>query len=309
MNNTRPGTQGIAGIDWLFAIVGGMLGLLIGGFVALILMSYKGIASFIQYGIKGKDVNQEVETLASPSREKDVSGSKSRPQEEKDLDKVFSLNQEKQYSNAFSRRIPLKGAYATIWFYPHQKIARRSITLTSQVLKKRFGRRLNLPEMAVEIPKGITELVNQTTQEAEAMIEINKVRVIKPPKERAASPPVITAPVTVPKVIESTKPSEPSLKAPRPRRKQVTYQGSLIKYGQETRGEGPESYRCFCLHIYDEELGSTHQVWGTDLERAIKEAGVGSGDRIEVAQVGTIPTASGSNKKVFAIQKLMQQTA
>ena len=308
--NTRPGSYGgIAGIDLLVAIVAGLIGAVVGAilmcFWQIILSVLKLLTRALKYALSFR--LHRVDTKAETSSNDQVTPIQSE-NPKKDLPAVFAEKNEKQLMDSFLRRIDLKGAYATIWFYPHQGIARRSVTITSKPLLKQFGKKINLSEMKVVLPHGISDVEKTTKEEVIGLLDTKKQTATKIPKENAVLP-TGNAESNPDNVVEESKQPEAPASTHRPRRKEVAYRGSLIKHGLESRGEGDDAYKCYCLHIYDEGLGSTHQIWGTDIERAIKDARAKDGDRIEVAQVGTTPTASGNKKKVFSIQKLAQQRA
>lgn len=91
-----------------------------------------------------------------------------------------------------------------------------------------------------------------------------------------------------------------------------TYRGTYIASGLEERSladpkKGNRTIKHFCVRIYDEDLDSEQLHWGNDLERAVAEANIQAGDRIELGVQG-MTTVMVKNKperkKVWALRKL-----
>lgn len=96
--------------------------------------------------------------------------------------------------------------------------------------------------------------------------------------------------------------------------------GRLLAFGEHQRGR-KRTYTQFAIDVAVERLGgATHRIWGTDLERALDEAQVTVGDRIEVIGKGYVPITiqrrttddkgavvtkpKATKKKVYVIRKL-----
>lgn len=304
MSYNRNTGSGVAGVEWLVALVFGLVGAAIGAVVMAGYLVIKTLGKVIWGGVSSAVKPVMAESRAQPVAAKPSSEIERPLERTEEVVPMASISE--QYVDSFLRRVDLKGAYAAIWFYPNTGKARRSITMTSAALIKKFGRKVILDDLDVEIPQGVADVVQQTTLEAKEMIATKK----KSPTTIPSETPVLStgnSPSVTDNELKEVSPVSCAVAVPRPRKKEVAYRGLLVKHGIEARGEGGDAYKCYCLHLFDEGLGSTHQIWGTDIERAIKDAGVRDGDRIEVAQVGTTPTAGGNKKKVFSIQKLMTQ--
>lgn len=96
-------------------------------------------------------------------------------------------------------------------------------------------------------------------------------------------------------------------KAVAPKVVEATYRGRLVRSGVETNTTVSKPYESFCVTYEDEQLGANQQLWGADLNRALRESGAQPGDQIEILSVGsTDVTIAGQSKRkrVWAINKL-----
>lgn len=301
-------SRGIAGIDFVAVLIGAVLGGLVVMAIGIVMAIFKGIvraAVWVATKLKRKS---EENVLATESTVIPAVKEASACSTDVDLTELYSPAFEKRHLDAFSRRVEVKNGYATIWFYPHQGIARRTLTVTNAALAKKIGKRLSLGELeTTNSSTGIDAVIQQTMGEINNVLATEKPKAREIPKQNAVLSGGNTP--SVPDNVGNSNLQVPAVTRRKPRQKQVAYRGNIVRHGLERVGEGERAYECYCLHIDDANLGSVHRVVGTDLERAIKEAGAKDGDFVEVAQVGEIPTAGGRTKNVFAIQKLAYASA
>lgn len=102
--------------------------------------------------------------------------------------------------------------------------------------------------------------------------------------------------------------SPPKRKPSRPRHGAMAYQGALVGSGVQTRTVGSRTYESYCVTFDDEALGTEHQLWGADLERALKESGALVGDRVRIELVGETPTmvkGKSVTKKIWQVSKVV----
>lgn len=307
----RQQNGGIAGLDLVAAIIGAVIG---GAIVAVVWVVMSILKSFVKFAVwsfakfrgnpvQRNSVEDAVESVVPQSAPLTATTST-----DADLAQLYSKAFERRFLDSFNRRVEGKGGYATIWFYPHQGVARRTVTVTGAALAKKLGKRHSLPEIAAEdSPDSIESVIQQTKAELDLVLSVEKRKGAD--ISRQSSVLSDSNPPPVPDNVGGNNLQVPAVTRRKPRQKQVAYRGNIVRHGLEQVGEGDNAYKCYCLHIDDASLGSVHRVIGTDLERAISEAGVKDGDFVEVAQVGEIPTAGGRKKNVFAIQKLARAFA
>lgn len=109
--------------------------------------------------------------------------------------------------------------------------------------------------------------------------------------------------------------SPPAAPKPAPKRTggpvavKVKYRGRIISFGKEARRMDDETTKQhYCVRLFDDDLKAEVAHWGNDLRRAVSEAGVGIGDRVEMGVVGNVPVNIGNNgtsrKILWAMAKL-----
>ena len=315
--NNYPRTEGMARVDFVLGIAFGAIGVCIGIVCALVVHFGKSLGFLIKKGEGGKseEALNSNDSAATPMLDEKLTGSVSR-----DLGHLYSKGQVSKYLDSTVQTINVRGASIRMWFYPNQGIVKRTVRMTSKATEQRIGaKRLQLADLEVAFPKGVAAAVDQTKAEVSEILKVTPEEgrktskaVPKPPPtvERGPvilppTPPLEPEPESVQTFSEPESSSPPSKSEERaPRVKEAVFRGELLSYGYSQCGEGEEKYRVYCLDLHEESVGSKHQVRGMDLERAIKDAKVKIGDRIEVAQVGSVKTAKKRSMNLFSIQKL-----
>lgn len=88
----------------------------------------------------------------------------------------------------------------------------------------------------------------------------------------------------------------------------VVYQGKLVRFGIEPRTlAGGKRIDQFFIDISMNDLGDgVHRLWGTDLERALRDSGAKPGNSIKVVHVGNVklPAPSVGHKNIYEITML-----
>ena len=308
-------SEGLPDVDFMLRVFFDFIGLCIGMVWSVFVYLIKGFWFLITNGMEGKseEALQCNDSAATPKLEEKPSANVSR-----DLGDLYSKGQESKYLDSTVQTISVRGASIRMWFYPNQGIVKRTVRMTSKATEQRVGaKRLQLADLEVTFPRGLAAAVDQTKAEVN---EILKVLPGEGEKTRKSVPKPLPAVKQEPAILPQTPPtasdpvstfSEPECSSPpsksearEPRVKEAVFRGELLSYGYSSCGDGPEKYRVYCLDLLEESVGSKHQVRGMDLERAIKDAKVKVGDRIEVAQVGSVKTAKKRNMNLFSIQKL-----
>lgn len=82
--------------------------------------------------------------------------------------------------------------------------------------------------------------------------------------------------------------------------------GKLLKFGSEKRTNAGKEFEHYFVDVQDDS-GTTHRRWGVDLERAVTAVGAVIGDRLTVADCGTVSFALPNNdiayKRLYEITK------
>lgn len=241
--NARPG---IAGLDFIAVIIGSVIGATIGAAAVLVIQIVRiaasgaakiGMSAFSKAKSPTEKRSAENVTLNSVEVIDKI---------KPDLQKhkaVFAPELEKQYLDSFCRQVKVKGGHVNVWFYPNQGIARRSLVITQAGLIKKLGRRIALPDVKVELPHGVPEVLEKTSEDASAIVSTTtKVSVTKIQSEKAVLPDSNSVVVA-----DNERKEEPPLPTivstpARPRKKEAVYQGVLMKYGVELRDDGKDPY-------------------------------------------------------------------
>ncbi len=175
----------------------------------------------------------------------------------------------------FRKHIDIGNAAIDVWFHPDEGLAKRVVRIRDKALAEKFGEKLNLEEIEVVNFDEVDGIVEQTVREVKEKFSIGDTAkaVTTPPRER---------------------------KSTRTKAKAATsYTGEIIRFGMETR-EGKEGkYDTFALHLFDDQAGAPHELCGTDLQRAIKEAGVQPGDTVKVESLGRTQVPLGNGRTGF----------
>lgn len=232
-----------------------------------------------------------------------------------------------RFNDSFHRRHSVGKTVVDIWFYPKLGVALRSARIGNARIAKKIGTRIKLEEIKIG-DKSVADVEQLTIAEVENILEraskpkespVIASKKDVPPTGKPLSVPDNVRHETAPTSVQAPALSEPAVQAPLeqmpskprpPRKAEATYRGVLEKFGVESREDRNNGghYNCFCLHLFDWSLGTSHDLVGTDLERAIREANAAIGDSIEVSLVGDIKTPIGGGKvrrkKVWSIIKI-----
>jgi hypothetical protein len=312
--------------DFIISVVATAIGGLFGAFVSLTIWVITSCFRLIAFGVgklfpvaSDQQLPQPVEAhvLSTSVSEEDAS---SAAVAVAPADTLWS----QRHNNVTRKRVELGKVNVDIWFYPNLGIARRTMRISNVKMAKMFGSRIKLTDMPLTASNAL-EVELQTIQEAEALIaEASKTkgtREIRPVK------PVLSASATVSNpdnkqqelpVTETPKLPEPetvpkeAAEVRRPHNREVTYRGVLKKQGVESREDRKNggTYSCYCIHLDDFALGTVHDIVGTDLERALKEANATIGDAIEVSLAGETKTPVKGKirtKKIWSVIKINQK--
>lgn len=234
------------------------------------------------------------------------------------------------------RRIELNSKAAVVFrFYPNKGEVSGKLSVTSRTLQKALGKDLRINAMPctslVEASQLMTAKANAILQSVSpSAVKQKKVaspvepmegppdyldvpmsaylddmaahadkedRMLEPPPMGESTPPASTAPATVPK------------RSRGPVKVQVKYRGRIVSFGKENRQMDDNTVKKhYCVRIIDDDLKSEVAHWGNDLQRAVSEAGVAIGDRVEMGVVGNVPIAlaggATGRKTMWAMEKL-----
>lgn len=231
------------------------------------------------------------------------------------------------------KRIDLKGAFVSVRFYSATGNAKAKLTVSTKVLQKRLGCMVQLQERKTA---SLVEATALYREEAQALLD----GAAPPPKvvaaatspEAVAEQPVIANmemaefatepfpydqsypdsgfyPEPMQEMVAETvaeAPVKPFKKKRTPRLK-VAYRGVFLEAGSVQRNKGKRSFNHFRVLLHDDKLGADIPLWGVDLERAIEEAGVSPGDRIEAGIVGDTEVlihGSAKEKVIWSVTKI-----
>jgi len=216
------------------------------------------------------------------------------------------------------KRIDLKGAFVSVRYYSATNTAKAKLTVSSRSLQKRLGPTVQLQEQPAA---SLVEASEKYREEAQALLDgaapkpkvVTKVGNIKPvaaDEQTVVGEAVPTSFVSEPYPFDIPFPDsypyadsypeppsesfdepvqeakEPRIKRKRPPRSKVTYRGVFVEAGTAERSKGNRTFSQFRVLLHDDTLHAEIPLWGTDLERAVAEAGVLPGDRIEAGIVG-----------------------
>ena len=314
-NRVSPREEGIAGVDWVAVLIGGTIGVLIGGIFGLIGLLFKGVLMmFNSATTKDQELEEEKGSSADTTKVAEVTF---KPKADRDLGALFSPAYDKQWDDSIIRTVDVASGKVRMVFYPHLGVVKRTLIIKSKAAEKRLGcKRMVLADLAVSSTKGLEAAVEQTkidVRKITAVAKPDSANLHRPAKAASIKDQPVSETVQQPKAAAEGNPQDPvsGKEEPPPKKidrapeyKEVAYRGELLFHGFDWRGEDEKRYKSYCLDIHDENVGSKHRVWGADLERAVKDAGVAIGDRIEVAQTGKITTANKRKMNIFAIQQL-----
>lgn len=190
-------------------------------------------------------------------------------------------------SSTMQEKVLDDGAILRIFFYPKAGVARRRLI--------QGGERIQMEDLSYsDKAKVIEQTLVELKQANKAVLGTGNT-----------APVVQNSPMPAEKNMSKQKPDIPI--EMQPPKKEVSYRGMLAKCGVERREDVSLPYDCYCIHLADQLLGVVNKLWGTDLQRAVQQAGVEPGDTIEVSVVGETPVFSGGKaktKKVWSIVKL-----
>ncbi len=186
-------------------------------------------------------------------------------------------------------------ARVDFWFYDDHVL--RVIKFHTKSLERKHGARfLRLPQLTME-GTSQEDIITKTMQEAVAIVMENE------------------SPNSQSKVVLTTQTKEPVVKEEAKLGKvlpeklpeaQASWSGFLQKHGHETttyRGQPTERYGILIKDV--EQSGVPVQIYGADLERALRESGAACGDLIKVSLIGDTEVGKNKNrKKIYSIQKL-----
>lgn len=131
-----------------------------------------------------------------------------------------------------------------------------------------------------------------------------------------AVPEIAPAPVPTPEKVEEKVASEPATPAPvvtKPKTFKEVWKGRLVTHGfgsralsgEEDDGEkGGKIVTQYRVVVLDEQSGDEETLWGVDLRRAITDANVVNGDRVEVMRCGKRKLENKKAMTIYSIQKL-----
>lgn len=316
----QRGGMGLGVFGLLATVVFTAIGTVVGLGVAVLILFVKGVGQGVKH-LRTTNKAKVTSFQAASSAPTSPVGIDA-PQLEANVDDEAESQWTKRFDLSTCRHVALGKTKIEIWFYPNLGIARRKIRFANARLAKKLGKRIALSDVDL---KGTTadEIEKMTLAEVQLILdEGTKTRevAVKKPVSSVLS---AIAPASVADNVQLELPQPVVEKSavtaisrsvsdkPRSSRTAVaTYRGTLEKFGVEPREDKSNGgqYNCFCIHYFDFALGTTHDLVGTDLERAIREAGVGVGDSIEVSLIGDVKTPIGNGKfrrkKVWNITKL-----
>lgn len=186
-------------------------------------------------------------------------------------------------------------ARVDFWFYDDHVM--RVIKFHTGSLKRKHGARfIRLPQLQMD-GTNQDEVISKTMKEASAIVMESEA-----PGSQAKV--VLTTQPKAVAVKEEVK-SEKTVPEKLPEA-QATWSGFLEKHGHETttyRGQPTERYGILIKDV--EQSGLPVQIYGADLERALRESGAACGDLIKVNLIGDTEVGKNKNrKKIYSIQKL-----
>lgn len=183
--------------------------------------------------------------------------------------------------------------------------AKPTVVWKTKALRERFGNRMQLESIDLS-EHSETEAQDIALEKVKALID--GVKQLKGTREQRSGGETETIHPEPDKAAPApTKaPAEPE-KRRLPKQGDVSYIGKLVRAGVETRKGVKEPYDCYCVTIFDYELGTENQLWGTDLERAMIDSNASPGERVKVSMIGETPVSYKGRKnvkKVWSIEKI-----
>lgn len=197
----------------------------------------------------------------------------------------------------FRKHINLGEAAVDVWFHPDSGVARRTVRINDKALAEQHGEKFKLPEIQYIEAGDVETIMQQTIGEVKTKLGLTATaaKVVKASK--------------IAKTAKVAKTVAVGTEVPRAHAKaQSSYTGEILRLGMEEKDgrEGP--YQTYTLHIFDQQAGAPHQLCGTDLERAVKEAGVAPGDRVTVESLGrtqvTLGNGKAGHKNLWSVSKV-----
>jgi hypothetical protein len=181
-------------------------------------------------------------------------------------------------------------AHVIFWFYDN--LVKRSIFMHAPTLIKKYGYRVRMPDV---IPGGIErdEIISDTMNDANAFFTGKTLPEVEKPTEKL----VIQQPaVPLPQPQDYTIQQKEFVA-------QASWTGILSWAGVESRMLGEKQIKQFSVKINDGKLGGApNQIWGTDLERALRDSGAQLGEMVKVSLIGSDEAAGKNGKKIYHIQ-------
>lgn len=170
----------------------------------------------------------------------------------------------KNGKNSFRRHVNMGNIAVDVWFYPDKNLIKRVVRIRDKVLAEKYGRKLNLDSIEDADFNEADSIVEQTVREVKNKFRIKTTKAV----------------VNLP-------------------RTNIAYTGEVIRFGMETREGKDGKYDTFVLHLLDDQVDAPHELRGSDLQRAIKEAEVQIGDAVKVESLGRTPVQLGNSKTGF----------
>lgn len=318
MMRERYDPNGAAGVDWIAAAVGACAGALI----AVVGLTIGWLTFRLWKGLvwlwKGR-----AETACVTPLEADSLDTQPPTASASDTTGAAASNVVPTSSVAdMIRTLPLDGAVGMLHLrvFSTEGVVKPLLILREASLVQQHGRRIELA--AINTAGQSTGAVNA--------LALEQVRALIGPAQQANAhlEPISTAgsdakeadngsvapPIEADDAGQGEQTAPPVPKAPArspkvraPRNGLVDYQGTLVRAGVERRTGVKNPYDCYCVTFVDKALDHEQQVWGTDLERAIDEAGVVPGDRVRIVLVGETPVnhrGRSSMKKIWSVEKV-----
>lgn len=285
--------MGLSGVDFLLSLVAGLVAILVVGAVLAVGSWVAALLAVIGFGFRAayrrlRAGEQDVQEAQNTMTDQRAGHEESAIKDCDSADKIVSV----------------KVGSATVVhcrFYAAANTITRTIVRRQKRLLKRFGRTRELPALEIE-GTTLDELERRTIADAKAILdeecEPKKTRQVKPIQDAQA-----------PEKVEATeKRDQPKeLVMSPPKKGVVTYRGKLLASGIAERSFGNKTSNSYGITFEDESLGSENKLWGADLERALKDSGAQTGDRIELVLIGESPVmikGKPKTKNIWSIRKI-----
>lgn len=218
--------------------------------------------------------------------------------------------------------LPFEGDFGrmVLWLDRKQRSVRRRIEISDKTLIKKMGWiRQELPILAIPKTVKATELtrfaIDRSYLDAEKIFNGQSL-----PHDAEEEPPKKTVSIAPPKVEAPTvqhddltaDEADPSFVQVVPKKPRIalvsnnvqapeaTFQGIVLDVGEMERVlPGKPPFTQYGVRLQDSVTGLPHEVWGTDLKRAIDVSKAQVGDTVLIKKMGSVRIKEGTDRSCF----------